>query len=132
MLALLLGNREGVAGRRHEWHLRRSLRRRTIFAFVEQGPDMTLRGVVRQVELDGDRFGQSIGVNADAVTRLITEENGDWIEADAVDRFPEATFECRAELPLQRILELPGTEGARDGHPDFPLPRRQPRKQLRV
>src|SRR5437763_195660 len=132
MPTLLLRNWEGVARGWHEWHLRRSPGRLTIFAFVEQGPDMTLRGVVGQVELDRDRFGQSVGMNADAITRLITEENGYWIDTDPVDRFPEAIFECRAELPLQRILELAGTEGARDGHPDFPLPRRQPRKQLRV
>ena len=121
----VVADREGVAGIARELHLRRLRQRAVRGPGVEDGADMRVGIVGRQVELHGDALPLRVGVRRDAVARNVAGEHRDRIHDDLAEVVAEAPLEAGRESPHERRLHLARGERASDQVPGGALGLRQ-------
>src|SRR6266436_2504488 len=124
-------DRKGVARGGTERELLGTLRGFSVPPLVENGPELRLGLVPRQVELHRDGLAEPVAVDADPVAAEIPGEHGNGIEGEPADALSESLLESGAEFGLEGLLEGPRAQDPGQLPPEGALPGRQPHDVLR-
>ena len=118
-------DREGVAAVGRKTHLC-VLGLRTVGKhFVEDGADIGVGVIGRQIELHRDPLPTRIGVRRDLIAGNVAGEDRDRIHADVREVLAETLLESRRQAADEGLLDRLGTERAADHVPQRAFFRRQ-------